>query len=89
MMKKKTMKTKHKKSKNDLWLKALLDIFQERYRCSPAQRPKLIKYATIIKLGMEYTYDEIGEVFGGLSRQRAEQLHRQAIGHLLAFINQK
>lgn len=83
------MKTKHKKSKNDIWINALLDAFQDHYRCSPAQKTKLIKYATIIRLGMDETYTTIGDVFGGLSRQRAEQLHRQAIGHLLAFINQK
>lgn len=83
------MKTKHKKKKNDIWVNALLSAFQSDYRCSPAQKRKLIKYATIIRLGMEETYDTIGDVFGGLSRQRAEQLHRQAIGHLLAFINQK
>lgn len=83
------MKTKHKKNKNDIWLKMLLDTFQERYNCSQSQKSKLVKYAMIIKLGMEYTYDEIGEVFGGLTRQRAEQLHKQAVGHLLAYINQK
>lgn len=83
------MKNKHRKSKNDIWINSLLTTFEERYRCSPAQKPKLIKYATIIRLGMEETYDTIGEVFGGLSRQRAEQLHKQAVGHLLAFINQK
>lgn len=83
------MKTKHKKNKNDLWINELLISFQNNYRCSPAQKPKLIKYATVIQLGMEETYATIGDVFGGLTRQRAEQLHRQAIGHLLAFINQK
>jgi hypothetical protein len=83
------MKSNHRKSKNDMWINSLLATFEERYRCSPAQKSKLVKYAMIIRLGMDETYGTIGEVFGGLSRQRAEQLHKQAVGHLLAFINQK
>lgn len=79
------MKNK-KKIKNNLWLDLLLDKFETRYSCGKGTQKVLPKYAKIIKLGTEYTYEEIGEVFG-ITRQRSEQLHRQAVGHLLAYLN--
>lgn len=80
------MKNK-KKIKNDLWIDMLLDSFETKYFCGQGTKKVLPKYAKIIKLGTEYTYEEIGEVFQ-ITRQRAEQLHKQAVGHLLAYINQ-
>lgn len=80
------MKNK-KKIKNDLWIDMLLEAFESKYSCGKGTQKILPKYAKIIKLGTDYTYEEIGEVFH-ITRQRAEQLHKQAVGHLLAYINQ-
>lgn len=79
---------KNKKNKNGYWIKLLLDRFESEYVCGPGIKKVLPKYAKVLHLGTEYTYEEIGEVFE-ITRQRAEQLHKQAVGHLLAFINQK
>lgn len=79
---------KNKKNKNQIWIKALLDNFESDYICSAFVKNQLVpKYSKIILLGTQYTYEEIGEVFD-ITRQRAEQLHKQAVGHLLKFLNQ-
>ena len=79
---------KNKKNKNQYWIKLLLDKFETDYVCNPGFRKVLPKYAKVLLLGTEYTYEEIGEAFE-ITRQRAEQLHKQAVGHLLAYINRK
>lgn len=81
------MKNK-KKIKNEMWIDLLLEKFEQNYICNPGIKKLLPKYAKVIKLGTDYTYEEIGEVFE-ITRQRAEQLHRQAVGYLLAYINRK
>ena len=79
---------KNKKNKNLYWIKLLLDKFETEYVCGAGTKKILPKYAKVLLLGTEYTYEEIGEVFD-ITRQRAEQLHKQAVGHLLAYINRK
>lgn len=84
---KKMNKNKFAKFKNDMWISVLLSNFKTMYACPQYQRPKLSKYCAVIKLSQQYTYQEIGDLMG-ISRQRAEQLHKQAIGHLLKYFNQ-